>query len=49
MKNWITAIFWILFALLICYLVGRYRLWLVRLVIDSDLPNWLEAILWGWV
>ena len=47
MKNWITAIFWILFALLICYLVGRYRLWLVRLVIDSDLPNWLKAILWG--
>lgn len=53
MKNWIPAIFWILFALLLalllCYLVGRYRLWLIRLLLDSSLPRWLKALLWGWV
>lgn len=49
MKNLITVVLSALLALLLCYLAGRYRLWLVRLVVDSDLPGWLKAILWGWV
>lgn len=49
MKKLIAVVFSLLFALLLCYLVGRYRLWLIRLLLHSPLPRWLKALLWGWV
>lgn len=27
---------------------GQLRLWIIRMTVDSPLPEWLKSFLWGW-
>lgn len=48
MKKILAIVIMVAFVLFILWLEGAGRLWLIRVTLHSNLPEWLKAFLWGW-
>lgn len=48
MKKIIAVVLMVALVLFVLWLQGAGRLWLIRMTVDSPLPEWLKAFLWGW-
>lgn len=47
-KKFLLMISVLALVLFILWLEGAGRLWLIRVTLHSNLPEWLKAFLWGW-
>lgn len=47
-KLLLKIIILLLLAVAAMYVYGAGRLWIIRMTMHSNLPDWLIMLLWGW-